>query len=73
MKVKSVADVYSSYLDDIEKLEKENKRLKEQMKEANEIILKLGNEIILKLGEWTYVIEGKPIKISRYLKKWGVK
>lgn len=34
MKVKSVADVYCSYLDDIERLEKENKILRHKIEKA---------------------------------------
>lgn len=60
MKVKSVSDVYSSYLDDIERLEKENKKLKEQLKEANRLI-----KVDADFEGWE--------SAKKYLKKWGVK
>lgn len=52
--------------DEYKKLQQQMECLQEQLEEAN--------EIILKLGKWTYVAsDGEPIRISKYLKKWGVK
>lgn len=63
MKYSNTIIVSSEY---IKEKEQQIERLQEQLKEAN--------EIILKLGKWTYVAsDGEPIRISKYLKKWGVK
>lgn len=56
----------NNLLNDIVDLNLTIQHKEEQLKEAN--------DIILKLGKWTYVAsDGEPIKISKYLKKWGVK
>ena len=66
----TVADIYSSYLDEIEDLRKQVKRLQEQLKEANEVIK--NNPALNDFYMWTDSEKnGKEAKT--YLDKWGVK
>ena len=39
-----ISDVYSSYLDDIERLEKENKKLKEQLEIATKALKEINEK-----------------------------
>ena len=61
----TVADIYSSYLDEIEDLRKQVKRLQEQLADANKLI-----KWCMKLG-WSGNQEEDGF--DRYCKKWGVK
>lgn len=75
-----MADIYSSYLDDIIRLEKENKQLKKQLAEANEVIKWYGMGVVTVTDYWGGTQHTRqeettsfPEKAVEYLKKWGVK
>ena len=57
--------IYSSYLDDIERLETENEKLKKQLAEANDVLKTFHYSTDYTLISFE--------KITAYRKKWGVK
>lgn len=72
MKELKLSDIYSSYLDEINALRKENKRLQEQLNEANEVIKDYDGFAIAITPDGKYARK-YPNSAHSYLEKWGVK